>query len=112
MPLRTRNIIRYVYLNADGDPQKAGAILAAFYDTEEKVERLLARGDLSRLHQNAMRCGLYNEAASTLAFAAGKGIEAFKRLQKEEIIDYGYLFINDKWMCWDRKGDEAAVPDK
>ena len=95
-----------IYLHWDGD--KAGKTLRTHYTTQEKVEQLIALGDLSSLGPaigEKHDFGVYDPAVCT-AYGRDRGeknteaqhFRNFDELQREgDEQQYNYLFIDGEW---------------
>jgi hypothetical protein len=101
--------IRYIRVEHNGFPDHAGDNLVNCYDTAEKIDKLLSLGNLSNIEGTARQCIRYHEPEGNLNFAPDQWADAFKQLLHEEIVDYGYLFVDADWKCWDYSGDEIDL---
>jgi hypothetical protein len=82
-----------IYCHWDGYPSHNGKLLLEHYDTQEKVEELIALGDLSTLGSSPVE--------GTTAYHRDKG-ENLRRTESVDIRDhydqeYVYLFSNGHW---------------
>jgi hypothetical protein len=107
--------VRSIYCHFDGYPKGVGAVLEAYYTDKERVEALLALGDISSLG-----CKLSEEDACavgdiacispevTVAYHRDRGeqlnpckvdlsLDSFKR---SDFGDYAYVFTAGEWLCF------------
>ena len=95
--------VQAVYVHHDAYVAGVGAILGGWYDTPEKVEALLALGDLSSLETTL---------ADTVAYHRDRGenirmprnyrdIDAYRRNGMNDFgADYLYLYDGSKWFVY------------
>jgi hypothetical protein len=107
----TENSIRYIQIGHDGYPEHTGDTLRNCYDTLEKIDKLLSLGNLSNIGSTVRKCVLYHEPENKLDFTSGQLTDAFKHLRDKERVDYGYLFMDNKWKCWGAKGEEIDMDE-
>jgi hypothetical protein len=109
--LNSDNTVTYVYCHWDGYPEHTGAILKHHYTTSEKIDELLALGDLSVLgkeigekhnfidRSNKSWCTFYGRDRNEYKFACTRSLEYF--LEDENNTDYKYLFdLENNWKCY------------
>ncbi|GHV81310.1 hypothetical protein AGMMS49944_31010 [Spirochaetia bacterium] len=111
MPNNKENIIHYIQVGRDGYPDYTGDILFNSYVSENKINNLLACGNLSYIANSVTDCGLYHEPESTLNFTLNTEEDTFKKQINDEIVDYGYLFIHNQWKCWSSDGTEIDLEE-
>lgn len=104
--------IRAVYVHHDAYVAGVGAILGGWYETPEKVEALLALGDLSSLGTTL---------ADTVAYRRDRGeamrlarlyrdIDAYRRNGRRDLgADYLYLFDGNRWLACGIPGEPDWV---
>lgn len=84
-----------VYCSHDGYPEGVGATLLSFYDTDEKIRRMMEGGDMSSLGDSPDQCDYYNEGD----YAAASRI----RISSVHTdIEYCYAFdrSTQTWWVW------------
>lgn len=99
----TDGTMKAVYCHWDGYPSKNGMLLKRYYDTAEKVEELLAFGDISALADCVENCVFYHR---------DRGEDLSKPNQLlgglyEATLDYPtaqwlYVFDNGEWKCYNK----------
>lgn len=107
--------IKAIYLHNDGYVSHAGAILAGYYNTDERIETLLNLGDLSSIGEflepdkkfphtffNRQACVVYayhRDRRDDLRPARiYKNKEDYQTTGKSDFwADYLYLFANGEW---------------
>jgi hypothetical protein len=124
--VHTNGTVSQIYVHWDGHIDTAGKCLFENYATLEKVEALVALGNLSileaRLAPDANEThNLINEADGVcVAYARDRGeedqqAEVFKDLEqyrntcREE--EYDYLFYEDQWLVRDHGEFSGTVED-
>ena len=96
---------RSVYCHSDGYPSHNGRILKEFYNTTEKVEELLALGDLSYLSERVKpNPGESHSFANpnydiTCAYHRDRGEEL--RTGHDSPEEYDYVWNGEKWQLHD-----------
>lgn len=114
-----------IYCHWDGYPSHHGRILLDHYGDQDKVDSLMALGDLSVLSAST-ECPAghtYDTAQRGFCIAYGRdrgesGTEARSGLTAEESLhmlgtdglDYGYLWDGSKWLFGDYHNRKTAVP--
>lgn len=100
-----------IYLHFDGYPSHALKTLESFYNTQDKVDELIALGDLSYLAERVKPDAGERHSFSkplvdvTLAYRRDRGeckVDARKGSTAKEVLggidyDYAYLFENGNW---------------
>ena len=97
-----------IYCHWDGNLDYNGAMLKTFYNTEEKVDKLLALGDISSLKEkidpDPDKVHTFSEPQEDVVIAYGRdrkeeNIEAQQRTlgQLHSGVEYVYMFIDGKW---------------
>lgn len=122
--------VKYIYCHSDGDPSWVGRILENFYTQKESVKDLINLGDISRLGTTPESCGWGTIEEQLLTDTIGKNLTAeasisfpkycrdYKSRGDKDVdartissesefklppmIDYGYLFINNRWYCYSK----------
>ena len=118
------NTVDFIYCHWDGNPDHNGEILKQYYNTPEKVDELLALGDLSVL---GPEIGEPHDPMANLesnywciAFGRDKGepnAQAETNIPMEVFLgmdfrgeDFKYLFgTNFKWQCFEYDGTPVAM---
>ena len=107
--------VRAVYVHHDAYVAGVGAILGGWYETPEKVESLLALGDLSSLGTTL---------ADTVAYLRDRGevmrtarnyrdIDAYRRNGRRDLgADYLYLYDGGRWLVYGIPGESDWVEIK
>jgi len=106
--LNSDNTVNYIYCHWDGYPSHNGAILQEHYNTPEKVDALLALGDLSSLGNelgekhdfdskpNKNWCTAYGrDRGEDNSEMATTTLEDYP--SENESTEYHYLFTNEGW---------------
>lgn len=118
--------IEAIYCHWDGYPEWVGKILVENYDTKEKVEELLALGDLSslgkRVKPNEDEIHTYENPVDdvTIAYHRDRGeelnpagtyssIEEFITEFKEAWCSYFYVFDNGDWYVYEDSNDNKKL---
>ena len=111
--------VRSVYNHSDGYPSYTGKMLAEHWTSREKIERLIALGDLSIIGPEVEGCGCpkpfdftsCGHTAHTRAYGRDRGEEgcdAVKSTGRYDYLDltrasdglYAYLFTDEgSWLC-------------
>lgn len=108
--------ITYVYCHFDGYPEGVGKTLLENYDTEEKINALIAEGDMSVLGNTLEECYFYKEGADTEPYTIPDCEDVKEKYyQSGKWMDYSYLFENGEWYFTferpDPKSFNAENPD-
>lgn len=116
--------VEYVYCHSDGYPSYNGVLLQTHYTDENKIQELMNMGDLSCLGANPISNEDWNkltdlEKSEDLEDGARKYPLSYNNwrdegtksntvtlgeyLTKDEQswIEYRYLFIDGRWICFD-----------
>jgi hypothetical protein len=113
--VKTPEGIRSIYCHYDGYPERTGKVLAENYTAAEKLEALIALGDLSYI---AEEVGTEKQDFSdptmgvSLAYGRDRGetgveprvhanIQEWLDYRKEQWCDYGYLWTEGTWDTFD-----------
>ena len=82
-----------IYVHSDGYPLDAGKLLFKFYDTEEKVRKLISHGDASFLGDSIENTCFYHRDR-------GEKLQVRVQVDFEDINnkDYNSLFIDGRWV--------------
>lgn len=87
-----------VYCHFDGYPEGVGKTLLENYDTEEKVQALIAEGDMSSLGTTIEKCDFYKEGPETEPYTIPDCEDVREKYyQFGKWMDYSYLFENGEW---------------
>ena len=92
-----------VYVHHDAYVAGVGAILGGWYETPEKVESLLALGDLSSLGTTLADTVAYNRDRGEDMRTAKhyRDIDAYRRNGRRDLgADYLYLYVGDRWLVY------------
>ena len=105
-----------VYCHFDGYPEGVGKTLLENYDTEEKVNALIAEGDMSSLGATLEECKFYKEGPDTEPYTIPDCEDVKEKYyQSGKWMDYSYLFENGEWYFTseriDPKSFKAENPD-
>lgn len=116
--------VRFIYCHFDGYPEDVGYILDTYYNDAGKVEDLLDLGDISSLKEEVSPSPSYKEKdikdKVTVAYFRDKGGEwgsvapkhtQLANYEKEDLmIDYKYLYKNNKWYVDRESGVSLWTP--
>ena len=94
---------RAIYVHHDAYVAGVGAILGGWYDTPEKVETLLALGDLSSLGTTlADTVAYYRDRSENIRMPRNyRDIDAYRRNGRRDYgADYLYLYDGSKWFVY------------
>lgn len=85
-----------VYCHWDGYLENNGEILKNHYNTENKIDELLAQGDISSLGKDLESSTFYmrDRNEKNCEMKTHKDIDSFKKYSQE----YNYIWINNKWL--------------
>jgi len=111
---RGEAIVKSIYCHNDGYPSDNGKILADNYQAREKVEALIALGDISSLDKEVHPSGEHSfdnrQPGVTTAYHRDRGEEIIKpkvhasraAFVKSDVEEYGYLFtLEGEWLFID-----------
>lgn len=91
--------VRAITVHFDGYPGHAGAVLGGWYKATEKVEALLALGDLRSLEPEVANCeAYYRDRGEPLVPAVTYFDE--DEYKRNGNCDYLYLFANGRWLVY------------
>jgi len=80
--------ITSIYCHHDGYPEGVGKTLVENYQTEEKIRKLLALGDMSSLGNEPVdNPNAWNDAALREAMKNGNYLEAYKQLNPDDMCN-------------------------
>jgi hypothetical protein len=103
--------IRSVYCHWDGYPDGVGKTLVKFYTDEQNVDALIDMGDISSLapeiglrnsfdHRDDNFCVFYTrDRGEELQVDVHENFKEY--LKSAYSVDYTYLFVDQKWKCFD-----------
>ena len=100
-----------VYCHWDGHIETNGVILNQYYRTKDKVEELIALGNLSALHRTIEK---------TIAYARDRGEDSLQATYSNveelfedgfgDIVEYVYCFIKDGyWLVGTLESNNVAI---
>ena len=113
-----------VYCHYDGYPSFNGKVLREFYNTKEKVSRLINGGDMSCTWTNA---GWNNETLPEMGplhyTMRGESIESnapelskdhgeYLKMSANADEEYSYLFADGEWICYNTRSWDDAFMEK
>lgn len=103
--------ITYVYCHYDGYPGHNGVMLKEHYDTIEKVNELLALGNLSSLGVTVEWCVAYSRDRGETGQEAETVNNLKIYLKHDWSIEYFYVYQQGKWACYDENKKVVQIPD-
>ena len=86
--VREDNTEQYIYCHWNGYLSHNGRILEKYYNTPEKVEKLIALGNISELGKTPDECNAYHR----------DGGEKLQFWDTKQEYNYTYFEKNKKWM--------------
>ena len=118
--------VKAIYCHFDGYPEYVGKVLVENYDTTEKVEELLALGDLSslgeRVKPNENETHTFENSVDdvTVAYHRDRGEELiaartyssigkFIRAFEDAWCEFFYVFDNNEWYVYTKVNDGKPV---
>ena len=104
--------VRVVYVHHDAYAAGVGAILGGWYDTPEKVETLLALGDLSSLETTlADTVAYHRDRGEAMRIARDyRNPDPYRRNGKSDFeADYLYLYDGDRWLVYGIPGEPDGL---
>lgn len=118
------NDVKFIYCHWDGYPEYVGYMLDTYYKDHGKVEDLLALGDISSLKENIQPTGKHSydepEEGVTVAYfrdrselwesVAPKHTQLANYEKEDLMIDYKYLYKNNKWYVDRESGVSLWTP--
>ena len=122
--LKTKDGYRSIYCHFDGFPDHNGNLLLEHYDTQEKVEELIALGSLSSLNKHPKPAEgdkhsyCHPAKGVTVAYARDRGerlvIHECKTIVElvDAFEDYNYIFNDGQWelITISHKNDINSTP--
>jgi hypothetical protein len=100
---------RGIYLHHDGYLSHAGYLLAEHYATEEQVQALIDKGDLSSLDTTLEECDSYANRGERLKIQAGNNSEAVET----RIGHSGHVYLwEGEQAGWRHNGHRINLPAK
>lgn len=109
--------VRSIYCHNSGYPEYNGVILQEHYQDREKVERLIALGDISSLRERVEPTGPHSfdrpEDGAVIAYHRDRGEKLRKAEYHTDRVDYfkgdieefGYLFTSENEWVYVSYGD-------
>ena len=107
--------VRTVYVHHDAYVAGVGAILGGWYETPEKVEALLALGDLSSLGTSLADTVAYHRNRGEVMRMARhyRDIDAYRRNGRRNFgVDCLYLYDGNRWLAYGIPGEPDWVEIK
>ena len=113
-----------VYCHWDGYPTFNGKILRQYFNTRDKVSELIDGGDISSLWSDSTwdlkesrpnQTLYYSERGEDCPQQLDYSITEFYERCNNCGAEYGYIFNNDNWTCYDvdtNVGKIYDIPDK
>jgi hypothetical protein len=92
--------INAVYCHFDGYLEHVGNILQEHYNTEEKIDEIIVRGDMSSLGETIKECKFYEDSEFKV-FLDAPFMSARERLltfANSRFASYLYLFVEGTWI--------------
>ena len=95
--------VKAIRVNWDGYPGYTGAVIGGWYKTAERVEALLALGELSEIKETPETCVAYHrdmgeEYRASFTFET---VDEYQYCGKGRLAaEYLYLFDNGKWSVY------------
>jgi hypothetical protein len=92
--------INSVYCHFDGYFEHVGNILQDYYNTEDKIDQLMVRGDMSSLGKTIKECKFFDDT-SFKVFIDSPFMSARERLKtyaNSRFASYVYLFVEGNWI--------------
>jgi len=108
--LESDNQLRCISINRDGYPDYVGELLVNKYNNVDIIKKLLLLGNLGDLNKSLAGCRAYNEPAILLNCTKETAVDTLLKEAGRQILDYAYLFDNNKWRCWDAYGKIKEIP--
>jgi len=105
------NGFKTVYCHWDGYPSHNGMLLKRYYDTKEKIEELLAFGDMSSLADCVENCEFYHRDKGE-DYEGPHNCHSLYYIKSEfRTAQYIYVFDNDEWKCYTPNGREVSITE-
>lgn len=89
-----------IYCHWDGYIEGVGETLKEFYNTPEKVEQLLALGDISILADNLDDTVAYHRDRGE-ELQMGRIFDTYREMVDNVFCDYIYVFNDGEWYVYD-----------
>lgn len=89
------NTVTYITVNFDGYPDHTGKMLNAFYNTTEKVQRLIMLGDLSSIGPTLDKCVFYYRDHKEEFQSVAPKFWTGDKQSLTRFVSYVYIFIVD-----------------
>lgn len=81
----------------DGYQEGVGKVLGRFYKKEEKVAKMIAKGDLNSIGNTLKSCEHFNdEFSKTKTFST---LNQLLAQAKKDFCGFVYIFENGNWYC-------------
>jgi hypothetical protein len=113
-----------VYCHYDGYPSFNGKVLREFYNTKEKVSRLINGGDMSCTWTNAgwnnetlpemgpLHYTMRGESIENNAPELSKDHGEYLKMSADSDEEYSYLFADGEWICYNTRSWDDAFMEK
>ena len=113
-----------VYSHYDGYPSFNGKVLREFYNTKEKVSRLINGGDMSCTWTNAgwnnetlpemgpLHYTMRGESIENNAPELSKDHGEYLKMSADSDEEYSYLFADGEWICYNTRSWDDAFMEK
>ena len=113
-----------VYCHYDGYPSFNGRVLREFYNTKEKVSRLINGGDMSCTWTNAgwnnetlpemgpLHYTMRGESIENNAPELSKDHGEYLKMSADSDEEYSYLFADGEWICYNTRSWDDAFMEK
>lgn len=118
-----------IYCHWDGYPEHVGFILAKYYNSLERAEKLVSLGDLSSLAKNIEptdKNTIHNfenkQKYVCVYYGRDRGEDGVEKIilknsDEQEVQQYNYYFNGNQWFCqgkimnYDQKKDQLILTD-
>ena len=113
-----------VYCHYDGYPSFNGKVLREFYNTKERVSRLINGGDMSCTWTNAgwnnetlpemgpLHYTMRGESIENNAPELSKDHGEYLKMSADSDEEYSYLFADGEWICYNTRSWDDAFMEK
>ena len=113
-----------VYCHYDGYPSFNGRVLREFYNTKEKVRKLIDGGDMSCTWTNAgwnnetlpemgpLHYTMRGESIENNAPELSKDHGEYLKMSANADEEYSYLFADGEWICYNTRSWDDAFMEK
>jgi hypothetical protein len=99
-----------IYCHSDGYPDGVGQCLFNNYQEQEKVEELIALGDISYIGENIGSVCAYHRDRGENFKQVKPRIESFEWFTgDDQWTEYVYVWNGIGWMCYDSYGKEYIL---